>query len=173
MIHLLILRLKSILPITFRFYKEACRLGSVFVYATYISSVASLNNFALLYENQDMAKHQWSTWLNGVVPNQFWTDNYIVTSGSNIRFSLFLKLCGISLSLYICTCIAIPTLAYQILNRMKERLSSNVVNAQKQYIKALIFQIFIIVTFLLLPFATFIIGLEMRINSPGFVEKKK
>ncbi|CAP36331.2 Protein CBR-SRH-30 [Caenorhabditis briggsae] len=166
MIHLLILRLKSILPLTFRFYRESIKLGTLFVHGTYITSVISLSNFALLLENQDIAKHQWSTWLNGNVPNKFWTDNYIVTSGSNLRFSLFLKLCGISLVTYIAACIAIPTAAFQILNRMNERLSTHVVNAQKQYIKGLVCQIFIIVIFLLLPFTTFIVGLEMRIHYP-------
>ncbi|ULT90380.1 hypothetical protein L3Y34_008610 [Caenorhabditis briggsae] len=169
MIHLLILRLKSILPLTFRFYRESIKLGTLFVHGTYITSVISLSNFALLLENQDIAKHQWSTWLNGNVPNKFWTDNYIVTSGSNLRFSLFLKLCGISLVTYIAACIAIPTAAFQILNRMNERLSTHVVNAQKQYIKGLVCQIFIIVIFLLLPFTTFIVGLEMRIHYPVLV----
>ncbi|PIC27764.1 hypothetical protein B9Z55_019920 [Caenorhabditis nigoni] len=169
MIHLLILRLKSILPLTFRFYRESIKLGTLFVYGTYITSVISLGNFLLLLENQDIAKHQWSTWLHGNVPNKFWTDNYIVTSGSNLRFSLFLKLCGISLVTYIAACIAIPTAAFQILNRMKERLSTHVVNAQKQYIKGLVCQIFIIVIFLLLPFTTFIVGLEMRIHYPVLV----
>ncbi|EFP10833.1 CRE-SRH-28 protein [Caenorhabditis remanei] len=169
MIHLLVLRLKSILPLTFRFYRESTKLGTVFVYATYFLSVASLSNFILLVENQDVAKHHWSRWLDGNVPNKFWSDNYIVTSGSNLRFALFLKLCGISLVSYIAACIAIPTAAFQILNRMKGLLSMHVVQAQKQYIKALVFQVFIIVAFLLLPFATFIVGLEMRINSPVLV----
>ncbi|CCD72492.1 Serpentine Receptor, class H [Caenorhabditis elegans] len=166
MIHLLIIRLKSVLPITFQYYKLSIRFGHLFVYGTYISSVCSLSNFALLYENQDNAKFFWYKLLAGNMPARFWSESYVVASGSYFRFSLFLKLCSISLFLYIIACIFIPVVAFQILNRMKHRLSRHVVQAQKMSIKALLFQISIIVSFLLFPFSTFIVGLEMRVNNP-------
>lgn len=141
MIHLLLLRFKTIVPFTYRYYTKVDQLGTLFVFAAYFCSVISLGNFALLIENQDHAKQFWIDALHGLVPDNFCTSNYIVTSGGNRGFDLFLKMCACSLVVYTCSCIIIPTVAFKVLSKVKDRLSVKVIKGHKQYLKSVLIQV--------------------------------
>ncbi|CAI5452756.1 unnamed protein product [Caenorhabditis angaria] len=137
-LHLFLLRLNIMIPIT---YKRLRKLGKFMVFFIYIAAISGCTNFKMLIEDQNYAKQVWTVKLHNNIPSNFWTENYVVSSGDSEKFTLFLISCAVTFIVYGFLCAIVTALAFYFLSKSKSQTSNKAVEGHKMYIYSLIMQI--------------------------------